>query len=221
MTLDKEDIYDIAKAVVKVIEDKDMMKSEEKDSSNDVNDIVKFTEVNPKVQIGTLNPGDVFKIADREWVLLEHCEQLNGCFVITKNVMEPISEFDASTNNWRYSNLRCHLQSTLKFEIEDYFHDQNTIMLTERNLIALDGTTYGSLFEEISLLTLDEYRKYRKYIEHIMSDHWLLTPDSTTNNMVCFVDISGRIDSDYYGNYSYVCPVCTLKQGALVEKVSG
>ena len=70
MTLDKEDIYDIAKAVVKVIEDKDMMKSEENDSSNDVNDIVRFTEVNSKVEVGRLKPGSVFKIADREWILL-------------------------------------------------------------------------------------------------------------------------------------------------------
>lgn len=40
MTLDKEDIYDIAKAVVKVIKDKDMMKSEENDCSENFKEIM-------------------------------------------------------------------------------------------------------------------------------------------------------------------------------------
>ena len=52
MTLDKEDIYDIAKAVVKVIEDKDMMKSEEKDCASEEIEVLM-----------TLNPGDTFKVA--------------------------------------------------------------------------------------------------------------------------------------------------------------
>ena len=125
-----------------------------------------------------------------------------------------------STNNWRYSNLRLNLQITLKSEIEDYFRDESKIMLTERNLMALDGTTYGTLFEGVSVLTLDEYSLYRKYINHNMSQHWLLTPDSTSNNMVCFIDVDGTINADYHGNKNYVCPVCTLKLDALVEKVS-
>lgn len=49
MTLDKEDIYDIANAVVKVIEDKDMMKSEENDCASE------------KVELQTLNVGDVLR----------------------------------------------------------------------------------------------------------------------------------------------------------------
>lgn len=220
MTLDKEDIYDIAKAVVKVIEDKNMMKSEENDSSNDVNDIVRFTEVNSKVEVGRLKLGSVFKIADREWILLEHREKSNGCFIITKDFMDVAPEFDVSTNNWRYSNLRWNLQNTLKSEIEDYFCDESKIMLTERNLMALDGTTYGTLFEEISLLALDEYRLYRDYIAHITGCHWLLTPDSTSNYMVCYVNTDGTIDVDYHSDKNYVCPVCTLKSDALVEKVS-
>lgn len=58
MTLDKENIYDIAKAVVKVIKDKGMMKNK---SNNHVSE---------KVVLKTLNAGDVFKAVGYEWIVL-------------------------------------------------------------------------------------------------------------------------------------------------------
>lgn len=49
MTLEKEDIYDIAKAVVKVIKDKGMMKNKSNNHATE------------KVALQTLNAGDVLR----------------------------------------------------------------------------------------------------------------------------------------------------------------
>lgn len=73
MTLDKEDIYDIAKAVVKVIEDKDMMKSEENDCTSE------------KAVLQTLNAGDIFKAAGYEWIVLNQFKVFKTCFCIMKD----------------------------------------------------------------------------------------------------------------------------------------
>lgn len=75
MTLDKEDIYDIAKAVVKVIEDKDMMKSEENDCTSE------------KVELQTLNVGDAFKVAGYEWIVLNQFKYAQTCFCIMKDFL--------------------------------------------------------------------------------------------------------------------------------------
>lgn len=73
MTLDKEDIYDIAKAVVKVIEEKDMMKNKSNNHASE------------KVQLLTLKPGDTFKVAGYEWIVLNQFKYPQTCFCIMKD----------------------------------------------------------------------------------------------------------------------------------------
>lgn len=98
MTLDKEDIYDIAKAVVKVIEDKDMMKSEENDCTSE------------KVELQTLNVGDTFKVAGYEWIVLNQLKYAQTCFCIMKDFLGDTKLFDTYCNRWYPSRLRHHLQ---------------------------------------------------------------------------------------------------------------
>lgn len=213
MTLDKEDIYDIAKAVVKVIEDKDMMKSEEKDCASEEIEVLM-----------TLNPGDTFKVAGYEWIVLHQTMWSQTCFCIMKDFLDDTKPFDKHCNNWKTSNLRQDLKS-IGYKIEDNSYD--ALHLMERDLIALDGTMANETSsDKVSLLTLDEYRLYREYLEYPTkfpgNIEWaLLTAVSEENrSAICTVDACGVVKQCYCAESFNIRPVCTFKSNVLVEKVS-
>ena len=77
----------------------------------------------------------------------------------------------------------------------------------------MDGQTeYAHCKDKISILTVDEYRKYRKFLPNMDKWWWLITPWSTPYNdyfkSVAVVSSSGNVD-DYYCDFDYgVRPVC-------------
>ena len=83
----------------------------------------------------------------------------------------------------------------------------------ERNLLSLDGQTeYGTCDDKVSLLTVDEYRKYRRLIPNTGDWFWLISPWSTPcndfKNSVAVVAPSGNF-SYYFCNISCgVRPFC-------------
>lgn len=212
MTLDKEDIYDIAKAVVKVIKDKGMMKNK---SNNHVSE---------KVVLQTLNAGDVFKAVGYEWIVLNQFKYHQTCFCIMRDFLGDTKPFDTCCNRWYPSRLRRHLQY-IGYEIEDNCH-HDVLQYMERDLMALDGTMANEIsIDKVSLLTLDEYRLYRKYLEYPAKSKskigWaLLTAVSEYSTpCICAVDTEGIIK---YCNCSIslgIRPVCTFRSDVLVEKM--
>ena len=103
MTLDKEDIYDIAKAVVKVIKDKGMMKNKSNNHASE------------KVQLQTLNAGDTFKVAGYEWIVLNQFKYAQTCFCIMKDFLGDTKPFDTYCNKWEPSRLR-HDENAVKYD---------------------------------------------------------------------------------------------------------
>lgn len=212
MTLDKEDIYDIAKAVVKVIKDKDMMKN-------------KFNHHAPeKVVLQTLNAGDVFKAAGYEWIVLNQLKYAQTCFCIMKDFLGDTKLFDTYCNRWYPSRLRRHLQY-IGCEIEDNCH-HDVLQYMERDLMALDGTMANEISnDKVSLLTLDEYRLYREYLEYPTkfpdNIEWaLLTAVSEKNRQdICAVDACGVVKQCYCATSFNIRPVCTFRSDVLVEKM--
>lgn len=213
MTLDKEDIYDIAKAVVKVIEDKDMMKSEENDCTSE------------KVELQTLNAGDTFKVVGYEWIVLNQFKYAQTCFCIMKDFLSDTKPFDTYCNRWKSSSLRQDLKS-IGYKIEDRLDSHDALQYMERDLMALDGTKSNQTSnDKVSLLTLDEYRLYRKYLEHPAKSKskigWaLLTAVSEYNTpCICAVDTEGMIKYCNCNISLGIRPVCTFISDVVVEKV--
>lgn len=212
MTLDKEDIYDIAKAVVKVIKDKGMMKNKSNNHASE------------KVVLQTLNAGDVFKAVGYEWIVLNQFKYHQTCFYIMRDFLGDTKPFDTCCNRWYPSRLRRHLQY-IGYEIEDNCH-HDVLQYMERDLMALDGTMANEIsIDKVSLLTLDEYRLYRKYLEYPAKSKskigWaLLTAVSEYSTpCICAVDTEGIIK---YCNCSIslgIRPVCTFRSDVLVEKM--
>lgn len=128
----------------------------------------------------SLGIGDVFQLAGMTWKILDITEQGYMCHAV--DPWKKDNQFDSSGNNWEQSMLRRELD-----ELADKIADEvgtDKIVPFERNLISLDGQTeYGTCMDRVSLLELDEYRKYRGLIPNT-DDYWwwLLTPWSTACN---------------------------------------
>lgn len=125
-----------------------------------------------------LKIGDEFKIADVNWKILDIADA--GYMCIGDSIGDRI--FDGNSNNWKKSSLRTYLNSEFYEKISKEIGKDNIVSF-KRNLLSLDGQTeYGESDDFVSLLTVDEYRKYRNHIPNTDDWWWLITPWSTSCN---------------------------------------
>lgn len=165
--------------------------------------------------IKTLGKGQHFKCGEKEFVKLV---ALNGGYLCLAADVWFNACFDKSnSNNWATSSLRKELAA----RIGELIPDENLIPF-DRDLTTDDGMTdYGTCTDIVSLLTCDEYRKYRKFIPNCGKWHWTITADRLEfSHLVRFVYSVGNLD--YYrasfGGFG-VRPLCVLKSDTPVEAV--
>lgn len=139
--------------------------------------------------------GDTFRLAGLTWKILDIT--VRGYICLADN-LEDTMQFDSESNDWIKSQLREYLNTEFIEEIAGEIGEENIISFN-RNLLSLDGQTeYGECEDKISLLTVDEYRKYRSLIPNT-DDYWwwLITPWSTPCNdyktSVAVVSPSGNV----------------------------
>ena len=132
---------------------------------------------NKKLPAG-LSIGDEFQLAGTTWKILNIAGE--GYVCLAESIGN--KEFDSDDNNWATSKLRSYLNKEFLEKLEKEIGEGNVLGF-ERNLLSLDGQTeYGSCTDKVSLLTVDEYRKYRKYIPNANKWWWLISPWSTPCN---------------------------------------
>lgn len=154
--------------------------------------------------------GKVIEIAGMEWLILDKTEK--GYFAILNGFDGEPREFDSDSNNWTESKLRHELNTSFRKKITEEL-GEDAVVEFDRDLLSLDGQTeYGHCKDKISLLTVDEYRKYRKLLPNMDKWWWLLTPWSTPVNDFSTTDI---VVSPSGGFSYYICfsvygvrPVC-------------
>ena len=153
--------------------------------------------------------GETFELAGLTWKVLDITEQGLVCLAdcIGKNM-----RFDTEYNDWKTSCLRNHLNTELYSKLATVVGKENIIEF-ERNLLSMDGQTeYGTCMDKVSLINVDEYRKYRSLIPNTGNWWWTITPDSTKCNddtyWIRVVSPSGYIVNFlYYDDYG-VRPFC-------------
>lgn len=153
--------------------------------------------------------GDTFSLAGINWTILDITDKGYICLA---EKLEDNMKFDASCNNWESSDLRNYLNTKFFKKIADEIGEENIISF-ERDLLSLDGQTeYGKFEDKVSLLNVDEYRKYRKLIPNANYWWWLITPWSTPCNdykeIVSVVSPSGGIRNGNCYSSIGVRPVC-------------
>lgn len=154
--------------------------------------------------------GDVIEIAGIKWKILD--KTVDGYFAITESFINDSIDFDSKSNNWVNSDLRKYLNTEFVKEIEEELGNDSLVEF-ERDLLSLDGQTeYGTCMDKVSMLTADEYRKYRKYLPNMNKTWWLISPWSTPCNeyerQVAVVSMSGDFNYYYYNVNRGVRPVC-------------
>lgn len=171
--------------------------------------IDKLESENMKERLIGLKVGDYFEVAGTKWRILD----IKPCgYVCLSDALEERKIFDSETNNWKLSSLREYLNNDFYKKIADEIMEKN-ILPFGRDLLSLDGQTeYGNCTDYVSLLSIDDYRLYRKLIPNNEQWWWLLTPWSTPCNgyetQVSVVSPSGIIvSSDCYINRG-VRPLC-------------
>lgn len=147
----------------------------------------------------------VFEAVGMKWAVLEKVETGYLC------IAEEMGRRRFGNNNdWRKSDIRKELS-----ELAEKMETELGIKLPEfeRSLLSLDGEDeYGTCMDKVSLLSFDEYRKYKKDISKNNGWWWTLTPDSTPNGAgdtwIAVVAPSGNFNLNFYVNYYGVRPVC-------------
>ena len=156
-----------------------------------------------------LGIGDTFELVDTTWKILDITSA--GYICLADNIKN--MKFDSNSNNWKNSDLRGFLNGEFYEKMAAEIGLKNIIPF-ERNLLSLDGQTeYGKCEDKISLLTVDEYRKYRSLIPNT-KDYWwwLVSPWSTPCNdykrTVAVVSYAGDFGISDCGSNCGVRPVC-------------
>lgn len=152
------------------------------------------------VNLLSLRPGDTFKSSDNtEYIVLEQFTN-NQTAVIRKELLEGSMEF-GSDNNWKTSSIRKFLNGEYLKKIEETFGN-GRIVDHMVDLLSLDGLDdYETSLDKVSMLTIDQYRKYRKALgKNIGNWWWLITPNSTSSgNAVRYVQCV-RSNGDVFCN---------------------
>ena len=155
-----------------------------------------------------LKIGDGFELADVNWKILDITDA--GYMCIGDSLGN--KKFDENSSDWGKSSLRSYLHTEFYKKVSKEIGEDN-IVAFKRDLLSLDGQEeYGETDDFVSLLTVDEYRKYRKFIPNYGKWWWLITPWSTPCNnyesTVTVVSPSGFINCNFCYISFGVRPVC-------------
>ena len=164
-----------------------------------------------------LKPGDRFYYNNIEFVCLDITDSGNY-FAITANIYnkKQFSEQDNDgSNNWAVSNLR----EWLNYVFYNRIFAPSHLVKTISDLTADNGDTkYGTCEDFITLLSCDQYRKYRKLMPKYDDSVWTLTPWSCNVGHSTFVQFVSSSESLYSLSAAYsdgVAPVCTFNHEVL------
>lgn len=163
------------------------------------------------------NPGEIAKIGDREYIVLE---QMNGkTAVLDKNAVKKM-KFGKDAK-WNGSDVEKYCEGEYYNSLAKVVGKENILSHTV-DLMCDDGSNKGVFStNNVSVLTLELYRKYRELIPLVDISCW--TPNGVT---VLDEDYARRVCVVYYGGilgwdsclWSHaVRPFCILKSNVLTQ----
>lgn len=179
-------------------------------------------EKQSKVQLSTLNPGEIFKIGEYDFIVLEQCEERTA--VISKGFMAGNVKFDEDSKNYKESNLKKVIENLIQPVIEKEVGSKNLIE-HEVDLTSVDMQDEFAGFKcKVRPITFDEARLYNNLLvnKNLNDWWWTCTPWSTEDRgwkySIAVVAPSGYV-YDCLCNYCHgVRPFCILKSNIFVSK---
>lgn len=179
-----------------------------------------------KTALKEVSQGQEFTLAGIKWVVLDHFTE--ATFVLAADVLEEMAfnddehEVDGHANDWRKASLREYLNTDFYSHLIGQGVPKDAIKEVPVDLASDDGMTdYGTTNDNITLLTADQYRQYRRFIPNASDWWWLVTPyscNASYSRSARFVDADGSLISYYaYLGYLGVRPACLLSSDITVE----
>lgn len=176
-------------------------------------------EAADKVELSTVDPGNVIDLGEDEFVVLDHDE--GGTLVISKELMEEDVKFGENTD-FNGSNVQHVLYKDILPKMEDVVGSENILPQTIKLTTIDNQNVYEDVTGKIRLLTFDEARKYNLLIvNEDLSDYWwLMTPWTSKDRWeypVAVVSPVGSISGRLCFSSIGVRPVLYLKSNIFVS----
>ena len=176
-----------------------------------------------KVQLSELEPGEVFKIGEHDFIVLE--QGITQAKVISKDFMAENVVFDKDTRDYNKSNLKKVIEEEIQPIIEDAVGEENIV----DHIVKLTSVDMQREFDDckckVRPITFDEAREYNNLIvnEDLDDWWWTCTPWSTEERnwkyQIAVVSPSGYFSYRPCDNYFRgVRPFCILKSNIFVSK---
>lgn len=165
-----------------------------------------------------LKIGDTFELAELTWKILYRTDK--GIVCLAERIKD---SFNFGLNNdWKESSLRKYLNKDFYENLVDEIGEDHVVTF-ERDLISLDGQKeYGKCEDKVSIISFDEYRKYRELIPNAEYWWWTLTPDSTKCNgdtsWIRIVSPSGDVRNYVCSSSCGVRPLCIFSSSLFESK---
>lgn len=176
-------------------------------------------EAADKVELSTVDPGNVIDLGEDEFVVLDHDE--GGTLVISKEIMKEDVKFGENTD-FNGSNVQHVLYKDILPKMEDVVGSENILPQTIKLTTIDNQNVYEDVTGKIRLLTFDEARKYNQLIvnEDLGDYWWLMTPWTSRDRWeypVAVVSLGGYFSCGSYGDGHGVRPVLYLKSNIFVS----
>lgn len=158
------------------------------------------------IELGKVRQGERFKLDGVEFVKLD-CDE-EATFALTADTLPECCAFEDDDaeredhNNFSGSLIQKHM--------ERFFREQHSPIfkaIVERpiDLTSMDGmTTYGKPFTVARLLTIDEFRKYRRFIPLTSKPFWTATPWTTLRSPFSGANYAYSIRTDGSVGHNFV-----------------
>lgn len=172
-----------------------------------------------------VKPGTVIPFGGMDWIILE--SEGNITRLLAKESIGNMPFDEDNSNNWSNSSIRAYLNGEFLETLVVNGANPNAFLLDTYSLIADDGLDdYGISVDCVGLLSVDQYRKYRRIISNL-DDWWrLITPYSVESNGyssgVRSVSAEGTLSSSRaaYNGGNGVRPTLTLKSDIFLSTES-
>lgn len=176
-------------------------------------------EAADKVELSTVDPGNVIDLGEDEFVVLDHDE--GGTLVISKEIMKEDVKFGENTD-FNGSNVQHVLYKDILPKMEDVVGSENILPQTIKLTTIDNQNVYEDVTGKIRLLTFDEARKYNLLIvnEDLGDYWWLMTPWTSKDRLEypgSVVSPVGCFGNRFFSNCFGVRPVLYLKSNIFVS----
>ena len=176
----------------------------------------RFGKNTAKKQLGDLAVGATFQIGNIEYIVLDKNGDDVSCLAV--DVIREETVFDGNSNNFATSAINKYLNGEYYNWLAGQVGAENIVEHTVDLTDYYGKKAYALASAKVSLLTLEQYRKYESIIPKTEQYYWLATPLEKDSWGVCCVCADGDVDyyvCDWHGGA--VCPFCIFKSSIFVS----